>query len=93
MTHDSPATVVCSVPWFGVPVTIDHDVPFHSRADVAGEGPEAAAAEPTALHVVWLKQSTAVSPWFRVDDVSGTFEVMPTPSRSRTRSGSGCGCR
>ena len=52
VTHDSPASVVRSVPWFGVPLTIDHDVPFHESAKVAGEGPEAAVAEPTALHVV-----------------------------------------
>ena len=52
VTHDSPASVVRRVPWFGVPVTIDHEVPFHERAKVAGEGPEAALAEPTALHVV-----------------------------------------
>jgi hypothetical protein len=52
VTQDSPNSVVDSVPWFGVPLTIDHEVPFQVRAKVAGESPEAAVAEPTALHVV-----------------------------------------
>ena len=69
--HDSPARVVWMVPWLGVSLTIDHELPFQSRAKLPGDGPVVAAAEPTALHVVWLKQSTAVRPWFCVVDVSG----------------------
>jgi hypothetical protein len=58
--HDTPATVVWTLPGFGVFGTIDHVVPFQVSAKVAGEGPDAAAVEPTALQVVWLKQSTPV---------------------------------
>ena len=76
VTHDSPARVVCSVPWLGVPGTIDHALPFQARARVAGEGPDAAAAEPTALQVVWLKQSTPVRPWLEVVDVSGLVVMV-----------------
>ena len=71
VTHDSPARVVWTVPWLGVSGTIDHVLPFQARAKVAGEGPDAAVAEPTALQVVWLKQSMPVSPWLNEGDVSG----------------------
>ena len=67
---------VCTVPWFGVFGTIDHEVPFHVSARLAGEGPEVAAAEPTALHVVALKQSTPVSLLLDVAEVSGTVAVI-----------------
>ena len=56
--------------------TIAHVVPFHMSAKLAGVGPVAAAADPTALHVVALKQSTPFSPWFSVVDVSGTLAVI-----------------
>ncbi len=55
------------MPWLGVPGTIDHALPFHVSAKVAGEGPDEAAAEPTALHAVALKQSTPLSPWSSVE--------------------------
>jgi hypothetical protein len=55
----------------GVLGTTDHAAPFHDSARVAGEGPEAALAWPTALHVVVLKQDTPVSPWLKVGEVSG----------------------
>ena len=64
------------MPWFGVFGTIDHEVPFQVSARLAGEGPEVAAAEPTALHVVALKQSTPVSLLFDVAEVSGTVAVI-----------------
>ena len=64
------------MPWFGVFGTIDHVVPFQVSARLAGDGPVVAAAEPTALHVVALKQSTPVRPWFAVADVSGTLAVI-----------------
>ena len=69
--QDTPVVWVCVVPLLGVFGTIDQAVPFHVRARVAGEGPEAAAAWPTALHVVALKQDTPVSSWLNVAEVSG----------------------
>jgi hypothetical protein len=69
--HDTPVVWVCVVPLLGVLGAINHAVPFHARANVAGEGPEAALAWPTALHVVALKQDTPVSSWLKVAEVSG----------------------
>jgi hypothetical protein len=76
VTQDSAARVVCTVPWFGVFDTIDHAVPFQVSARLAGDGPEVAAADPTAVHVVALKQSTPVSVLFAMADVSGTVAVI-----------------
>ncbi len=69
--QDTPVVVVWVVPSLGVLGTIDHAVPFHDSARVAGEGPEAALAWPTALHVVALKQDTPVNSWLKVGEVSG----------------------
>jgi hypothetical protein len=60
----------------GVLGTIDQVLPFQVRANEAGEGPDAAVAEPTALQVVWLKQSMPVSPWLNEVDVSGLAVVV-----------------
>src|SRR3984957_11783112 len=76
VTHDSPARVVDSAPWLGGAGTMDPELPFHASAKGPGEGPDAAVAEPTALQVVWLKQSTAFNPWLRVGEVSGTFGAI-----------------
>ena len=59
--QDTPVIWVCTVPSLGVFGAIDHAVPFQDSARVAGDGPEAALAWPTALHVVALKQDTPVS--------------------------------
>jgi hypothetical protein len=64
------------VPWFGVFGTMDHVVPFQVSARLAGVGPVVAAAEPTALHVVALKQLTPVRPLFAVVEVSGTLVAI-----------------
>ncbi len=64
------------MPWFGVLGTIDHVVPLQVSARLAGEGPVVAADDPTALHVVALKQSTPLRPWLSVVDVSGTLAVI-----------------
>jgi hypothetical protein len=75
VTQDTPFTFVWTVPWFGVLDTMDHAVPFQVTARLAGVGPEVAAAEPTALHVVALKQSTPFRTLLAVAEVSGTDEV------------------
>ena len=69
--QDTPVVCVCTVPSLGVFGAIDHAVPFHESARVAGESPEAASAWPTALHVVALKQDTPVSSWLNEVEVSG----------------------
>src|SRR5277367_3452067 len=55
---------------------MDHVVPFHVSARLAGDGPVVAAAEPTALHVVALKQSTPVRLLFAVAEASGTLAAI-----------------
>jgi hypothetical protein len=69
--QDTPVVWVCVVPSLGVLGTIDHAAPFQDSASVAGDGPEAAAAWPTALHVVALKQDTPLSSWLNEGEVSG----------------------
>src|ERR1700722_14864029 len=74
--QDTPVVCVGVVPSLGVFGTIDHAVPFQERANVAGEGAEAALAWPTALHVVALKQETPVSPWLNVVEVFGLVVIV-----------------
>src|ERR1700744_56334 len=70
--QDTPVVCVCvPVALLGVFGTIDQAVPFHDNASVAGDGPEAALAWPTALQVVALKQDTPLSSWLNVAEVSG----------------------
>jgi hypothetical protein len=71
VTHETPLATVCVVPLFGVFGTIAQEEPFHDSANVAGDGPLAAAAWPTALHVVALKHETPLSCWLSVVEVFG----------------------
>ena len=69
--QDTPVVWVWTVPSLGVFGAIDQAVPFQDSASVAGDGPEEAAAWPTALQVVALKQDTPDSPWLNEAEVSG----------------------
>ena len=94
VTHDTPLATVCTVPLLGVFGTIDQVVPFHDSTSVAGETPEAAAACPTALHVVAPKQETPFSCWLSVVEVLGLVVMThDEPFQVSIRSGSAGPCR
>ena len=87
--QETPVVWVWMVPSLGVFGTIDQAVPFHDSARVAGEGPEAALAWPTALHVVALKQDTPVSSWLNVGGGVGARRDGPRRAAPGLDAGSG----